>query len=66
MKTILVNAIIFYQKFLSFDSGLLAFFAPNGACKYEISCSEYTKRAIINEGILKGLYKGIRRIVSCR
>lgn len=62
----LVLVIEFYQKFLSFDRGVLMFLAPGGACKYKVSCSEYTKQMILKEGISMGLYNGLRRIISCR
>lgn len=58
--------ITFYQKFLSFDRGLLAVFAPGGACKYEVSCSEYTKQAILDYGVTRGILMGIKRVWSCR
>jgi len=63
---ICIQLINFYQVFLSFDHGLLRIFAPSGACKYPVSCSEYTKQAIIKHGVLKGMVMGGRRIISCR
>ncbi|MDP3974099.1 MAG: membrane protein insertion efficiency factor YidD [Candidatus Daviesbacteria bacterium] len=66
MKKILIYLIDFYQSFLSFDGGILAIFAPGGACRYEIRCSEYTKQMIVEQGVLKGLIMGIKRIWSCR
>ncbi len=63
---ICIQLINFYQIFLSFDTGLLRIFAPNGACKYPVTCSEYTKQAIIEHGVLKGILLGGRRIISCR
>lgn len=65
MKKLLISIIEVYQTFLSFDKGILSYFAPGGACKYEISCSEYTKQQIKNTGI-KGVWLGIKRIWSCR
>ena len=56
MKRLLISLINFYQVFSSnFDF-----------CKYEVSCSEYTKRMIEHEGVIKGLALGLRRIWSCR
>lgn len=66
LKYCLVLLINFYQKFLSFDTGLLRVFAPGGACRYYPSCSEYTKQVILEKGIVLGLGLGIRRIISCR
>lgn len=57
--------ISFYQKWLSFDRGLLAFLAPGGACKFRPTCSEYTKEMVRQKGVLKGLFLGGKRIISC-
>lgn len=64
-KTV-IFLIKFYQKFLSFDRGVLAILAPGGACRYEERCSQYTIRKISEEGLFKGLMLGARRIISCR
>ncbi len=65
-KKIPVFLINFYQIFLSFDRGVLSILAPGGACKYSISCSEYTKQSILEFGFLKGILLGFKRIISCR
>lgn len=66
MKNLVIGLINFYQTFLSLDRGIFALLVPGGACKYEITCSEYTKQAVAEHGILKGLFLGFRRILSCR
>jgi len=66
MQKLLISLINFYQAYLSFDKGLLVFLAPGGACKYEVSCSQYTKQSIKEYGSLKGIGLGIKRIWSCR
>lgn len=66
MSSILIILIDFYQKYLSFDSGLLSFLAPGGACKYPVRCSEYTKQQIRRYGSIRGLWLGFKRILSCR
>ncbi|MBI3103474.1 membrane protein insertion efficiency factor YidD [Candidatus Daviesbacteria bacterium] len=66
MKKIIIGLINFYQRFLSFDRGLLCVFAPGGACKYSLSCSEYTKTAIRDWGVFRGSWLGIKRIWRCR
>ena len=66
MKQIVISLINFYQIFLSFDTGLLRVLTPGGACRYEISCSEYTKREIMELGVIRGVYMGIKRILSCK
>jgi len=66
MKRLLVSLIDFYQKYLSFDKGALAYFAPGGACKYHVSCSQYTKEVIGEFGVIEGSWLGLKRIWSCR
>lgn len=66
MKKTAVLLIDFYQLFLSFDRGLLRVFVPGGACRFEVSCSEYTKLAILEYGTGRGLIMGIKRVLSCQ
>ena len=66
MRKLFTKLIEFYQIYLSFDHGILAFLAPGGACRFEISCSEYTKRMVDELGVFKGSLLGIKRIWSCR
>lgn len=49
--------IIFYQKFIS---PLLP-----SSCRFYPSCSEYMKQALIQHGMMKGLYLGSKRILRC-
>lgn len=35
------------------------------ACVFVPTCSEYTKQAIEKYGSLKGVYKGVERILHC-
>ncbi|MCK9432087.1 MAG: membrane protein insertion efficiency factor YidD [Candidatus Omnitrophica bacterium] len=35
------------------------------SCRFEPSCSEYTKQAILKYGLLKGVFKGFARISRC-
>jgi len=66
MKNLVINIINFYQIYFSFDKGVLAVFAPGGACKFNPSCSEYTKQMIREFGVLEGSRLGLKRIWSCR
>lgn len=66
MKNSVVNLINFYQAYLSFDRGLLALFAPGGACRNYPSCSEYTKEKIRKSGVFRGIWLGLQRVWRCR
>ncbi|HIT71747.1 MAG TPA: membrane protein insertion efficiency factor YidD [Candidatus Scatovivens faecipullorum] len=57
MKKICILLINFYQKKIS----------PylKTSCKYYPTCSEYTKQAIEKYGVVKGILKGIKRILRC-
>lgn len=35
------------------------------SCRFEPSCSEYTKQAILKYGPIRGLLKAIKRISTC-
>ena len=48
---------MFYQKAIS------PWFGPR--CKYEPTCSEYTKQAIEKYGAIKGTIIGLKRILRC-
>ena len=56
MKRILITLISGYQ----FISRLLP-----PACRFQPSCSQYTKEAIMKYGVFKGSYLGARRILRC-
>lgn len=66
MSKFLILLISFYQKYLSFDRGILMTLSPGGSCRFEETCSEYTKRMIVSKGVALGIGLGIRRIISCR
>jgi putative membrane protein insertion efficiency factor len=36
------------------------------ACRFEPTCSEYTKQAVEKYGALKGTWMGLRRILRCQ
>lgn len=58
MKKVIIKIIKFYQKK-----------APKKirqACLYEPSCSNYMILAIEKYGTLKGVCKGIKRIIRCK
>lgn len=66
MKKIILFLIRFYQKYLSFDSGLLKFlFLTDKACRFKPTCSEYAYQAISRYGIMAGSLLGLKRIIRC-
>ncbi len=66
MKKLFLSLIGIYQTYLSFDTGVLSFLAPGGACRSETRCSEYTKQMIIKHGVGVGIILGVKRIWSCK
>lgn len=66
MKRTFLAAIRFYQKYLSFDTGILKFlFLTDKACRFRPTCSEYSYRAIEHYGIIYGSWLGLARIIRC-
>ena len=60
MKSLLNSLIKLYKKFIS-----PYFSSKNIHCKYYPTCSEYTRQAINKYGVIKGIIKGIIRILKC-
>lgn len=66
MKQFILKAIRFYQRYVSFDTGILKFlFLTDKACRFRPSCSEYTYQAVEAYGIMRGLFLGFKRIARC-
>lgn len=57
MKRILIRFLQFYKNQISPFTG--------AHCKFEPTCSEYTKQAIEKYGAFKGSILGIKRIIKC-
>jgi putative membrane protein insertion efficiency factor len=64
MKNITVLLINLYQIFIS--KGILPYFLGNQNCRFEPTCSQYSKEAIEKFGFKKGLKLSIKRILNCR
>jgi len=62
MKTILIAPLLFiiklYQK-------LISPFFPS-SCRFQPTCSHYTKEALMSHGPFKGSYLGVKRILRCQ
>lgn len=66
MKSLFLNLISFYQKYLSFDTGWTRFlFITDKACRFSPTCSGYTYEAIERHGIIRGLFLGLKRVTRC-
>lgn len=62
--------IILKMKFLVLDllgvyKAMVSPFLPP-ACRFEPSCSEYTKEAVEKYGALRGTWMGVKRILRCQ
>jgi putative component of membrane protein insertase Oxa1/YidC/SpoIIIJ protein YidD len=68
LKRILIKSINFYQKYLSFDTGLpkKLGISRGFVCMHYPTCSEYTKQAIQKYGAIQGSKLGLTRISRCR
>lgn len=56
-KKALLKIIRFYQY------GISPLLGPR--CRYTPTCSQYTYEAVLEHGVIKGAYLGIRRILRC-
>ena len=63
LRQLVVGLISLYQRTLSPDHGPMGIFG--GICRFQPTCSEYTKQAVGRFGILKGLALGIKRVSRC-
>ena len=61
MRKCLLKIIEFYQNYVS--AYLLQMW--NIHCKFEPTCSEYTKQAIQKYGAIRGTWKGLKRVIRC-
>ncbi len=57
LRRLAVFVINWYQK------NIRIAFMPS--CRYTPSCSEYSKQAIEKYGVLKGIWKGLIRVMRC-
>lgn len=58
MKYAVLSLIKLYKAFIS------PFLPP--ACRFEPTCSEYTKQAVEKYGAIKGSWLGLKRILRCQ
>jgi putative membrane protein insertion efficiency factor len=49
---------------IRFYQAYLRVYLP-AACRYQPTCSEYARQAVMRFGLLAGAYKALRRILRC-
>ncbi len=64
IKKAAITLIDIYQIFIS--TVLKSILGTSRFCRFDETCSQYTKRAIIENGILKGVGSGIVRLLKCQ
>jgi putative membrane protein insertion efficiency factor len=57
MRRLVMGLIVVYQRMVSPMFG--------NVCRYEPSCSEYTRQAVEKYGVLHGTWLGMKRISRC-
>ena len=58
MKYLVLDMLAVYKAMVS------PFLPP--ACRFEPTCSEYTKQAVEKYGAIKGTWMGVKRILRCQ
>ncbi len=65
LKRVVLGFIRLYQKTLSFDHGIVGKVFGERFCRFYPSCSEYTYQAVLKYGVVRGGFKGVRRVLRC-
>ncbi|MFH0819411.1 MAG: membrane protein insertion efficiency factor YidD [bacterium] len=65
LRNFVLRLIRIYQKTLSFDHGWFSFLFPRGYCRFYPTCSEYAYQAIEKQGLIKGGFKTLWRVLRC-
>ncbi|MEP6849648.1 MAG: membrane protein insertion efficiency factor YidD [Acidobacteriota bacterium] len=58
MKFLVLDLLSVYKTFMS------PFLPP--ACRFEPTCSEYTREAVEKYGAIRGTWMGVKRILRCQ
>jgi putative component of membrane protein insertase Oxa1/YidC/SpoIIIJ protein YidD len=64
IKGITIFSINLYQAFLSPTIKMVL--GVGSVCRFDETCSAYTKRMIIEKGVIKGTGKGLVRLSKCQ
>jgi putative membrane protein insertion efficiency factor len=65
LKSALLSLIRWYQRFVSSERGVLAFFTGGRVCRFHPSCSQYMLEAVVKHGVVKGVLFGLKRLGRC-
>lgn len=57
MRSLIAGLLVFYKRLLS---PLLP-----SACRFEPTCSEYMRQAVLRYGALRGVWMGLKRLARC-
>ena len=63
-KVAAIQTISFYQGFIS--PSLKMILGVNSICRFDETCSAYTKRMISEKGALRGTGLGLKRFLNCQ
>lgn len=55
IKTIILKILVWYKKYVSRGHN----------CRFVPSCSEYTYEGVKKYGVVRGLWKGAKRVLRC-
>jgi uncharacterized protein len=64
IKNVGISTITLYQIFVS--PFLKAILGTGAMCRFDETCSAYTKRMILEKGAIKGISLGFIRILKCQ
>jgi putative component of membrane protein insertase Oxa1/YidC/SpoIIIJ protein YidD len=64
-RSLAAGLVSLYQKTLSPDYGFPRVLFPHGFCPQHPTCSEYSKKMILERGMVIGGALAIKRVLSC-
>jgi len=63
MKKLAITFIRIYQMVVS--TTLKNIFGISSMCRYDVTCSQYSKDQILRNGVIRGSYQSLIRIIKC-